>query len=134
MDGGADVHAHLALSGEPQPPQCFVAETTYLKAVEIANLNIRKRQYQKSYLDYWHSTSSLTRSGRPVDAVVCPTAPHAAVIPGRYRHVGYTSFVNVLDLTSAVIPIIHASKDLDQLEHADLGQHAECECKVLSTT
>ncbi|KAF7515211.1 hypothetical protein PCG10_003560 [Penicillium crustosum] len=130
MDGGADVHAHLALSGEPQPPQCFVAETTYLKAVEIANLNIRKRQYQKSYLDYWHSTSSLTRSGRPVDAVVCPTAPHAAVIPGRYRHVGYTSFVNVLDLTSAVIPIIHASKDLDQLEHADLGQHAEYDASL----
>ena len=38
MDGGADVHAHLALSGEPQPPQCFVAETTYLKAAEIAIL------------------------------------------------------------------------------------------------
>lgn len=128
------MQAHLGLSGEPQLPQCFVAKTPHMNAAQIADLNVRKRRYQKSYLDYWHSTSNVTRSGRPVDAIICPTAPHAAVIPGRYRHVGYTSFVNVLDLTSAVIPITHASKELDQLEHDDMGQHSECECEVLSTT
>lgn len=27
-------------------------------------------------------------SGRPVDAVIMPVAPHAAVIPGKWRHYG----------------------------------------------
>lgn len=121
------MHAHLGLSGEPQLPQCFVAKTAHMKAIQIADLNVRKRQYQKAYLDYWNSTSKLTRSGRPVDAIICPVAPHAAVIPGRYRHVGYTSFVNVLDVTSAVIPVTHASKELDRLENDDMGPDSECE-------
>lgn len=115
MDGGEDVLHDLALSGEPQLPQCFVAKTTHMTAVQISDLNIRKRRYQKAYLDYWNSTSELTRSGRPVDALICATAPHAAVIPGCFRHVGYTSFVNVLDWTSAVFPVTHADKDSDLL-------------------
>lgn len=115
MDGGEDVLNDLALSGEPQLPQCFVVKAAHMTALQISDLNIRKRRYQKAYLDYWNSTSELTRSGRPVDAIICPTAPHAAVIPGCFRHVGYTSFVNVLDLTSAVFPVTHADKDSDLL-------------------
>ncbi|CAG8026679.1 unnamed protein product [Penicillium olsonii] len=121
LDGGQDVHTHLASSGEPQLPQCFVAKTTHMKAAQIAALNIRKRRYQKTYLDYWNSTSKLTRNGRPVDAIICPTAPHAAVIPGCFRHVGYTSFVNVLDYTSVVIPVTHANEQIDQLENIGRG-------------
>ncbi|KAJ5352575.1 hypothetical protein N7452_001549 [Penicillium brevicompactum] len=115
MDGGEEVLNDLALSGEPQLQQCFVVKAAHMTALQISDLNIRKRRYQKAYLDYWNSTSELTRSGRPVDAIICPTAPHAAVIPGCFRHVGYTSFVNVLDLTSAVFPVTHADKDSDLL-------------------
>lgn len=98
----------------------------------------------KSLFD-WNSTSGWTRSGRPVDAIICPTAPHAAVIPGRFRHVGYTSFVNVLDLTSAVFPVTHADKDEDLLsptvsagypnrQHEDITLDSECKLFDLAKT
>ncbi|KAH8130556.1 amidase signature domain-containing protein [Trichoderma asperelloides] len=118
-DGGEDVRAHLDLSGEPPLPQCLISKSDSLNARQIAALNVRKRQCQKSYLDYWNSTSRLTSSGRPVDAIICPTAPHAAVIPGQFRYVGYTTFVNILDLTSVVIPVTYASKLLDRPEPRD---------------
>jgi amidase len=81
--------------------------------LEIAKINVAKREYQKLYMDYWNSTSELTGTGRPVDAVICPAAPHAAVIPTQYSHVGYTSVINVLDYTSVVIPVTQADKSVD---------------------
>ncbi|GKZ21627.1 hypothetical protein AbraIFM66951_005167 [Aspergillus brasiliensis] len=112
LDGGEDLLSHIALSGEAEIPQCSVEPGKHFNAREIAALNVRKREYQKKYMDYWNSTSKLTTTGRPVDAVICPTAPHAAVIPGKYRHTGYTTFVNTLDYTSLVFPICQADKHL----------------------
>ncbi|SPB43018.1 unnamed protein product [Aspergillus niger] len=82
MDGGEDLLSHIALSGEAQIPQCTVEPGKHFNARE------------------------------PVDAVICPTAPHAAVIPGKYRHTGYTTFINTLDYTSLVFPIACADKNL----------------------
>ncbi|GAQ45822.1 hypothetical protein AtubIFM57143_006306 [Aspergillus tubingensis] len=110
MDGGEDLLSHIALSGEEQIPQCSVEPVKHFNAREIAELNVQKREYQKKYMDYWNSTAKLTTTGRPVDAVICPTAPHAAVIPGKYRHTGYTTFINTLDYKSLVVPICCADK------------------------
>jgi amidase len=76
-------------------------------------LNVKKREYQKLYMEYWNSTAELTGTGRPVDGLICPCAPHAAVIPQKYRHVGYSSFVNLLDYTSVVFPVTRADKTID---------------------
>jgi amidase len=81
--------------------------------LEVAALNVKKREYQKLYMEYWNSTAELTGTGRPVDGLICPCAPHAAVIPQRYRHVGYSSFVNLLDYTSVVFPVTRADKTID---------------------
>lgn len=114
MDGGADFRYHFSLSGETQAPQVIVQENgTQLTASEIAALNVAKREYQKEYMDYWNSTAALTGTGRPVDGIFCPLAPHAAVIPEQYKHVGYTSFVNVLDYSSVSIPVTFADKTVD---------------------
>ncbi|RAK90490.1 general amidase GmdA [Aspergillus costaricaensis CBS 115574] len=115
MDGGEDLLSHIALSGEAQIPQCSVEPVKHFNAREVAELNVQKREYQKKYLDYWNSTAKLTTTGRPVDAVICPTAPHAAVIPGKYRHTGYTTFINTLDYTSLVVPICCADKHLSSM-------------------
>ncbi|GLA31344.1 acetamidase [Aspergillus phoenicis ATCC 13157] len=112
MDGGEDLLSHIALSGEAQIPQCTVEPGKHFNAREVAALNVQKREYQKKYMDYWNSTANLTTTGKPVDAVICPTAPHAAVIPGKYRHTGYTTFINTLDYTSLVFPIACADKNL----------------------
>jgi amidase len=114
MDGGADFRHHFGLSGETQAPQVIVQENgTQLTASEIAALNVAKREYQKEYMDYWNSTAALTGTSRPVDGFFCPLAPHAAVIPGQYKNVGYTSFVNVLDYSSVSIPVTFADKTVD---------------------
>ncbi|KAL4911110.1 hypothetical protein BDW74DRAFT_5788 [Aspergillus multicolor] len=114
FDGGADVQYHFGLSGEQPASQLLVASGLPQKsALEIAQVNVAKREYQKLYMDYWNSTSELTGTGRPVDAVICPAAPHAAVIPTQYTHVGYTSVINVLDYSSVVIPVTTVDKDLD---------------------
>ncbi|PYI11218.1 acetamidase [Aspergillus sclerotiicarbonarius CBS 121057] len=116
MDSGEDLLSHISLSGEAQIPQCLVETGKHLNAREVAALNVQKRQYQKKYMDHWNSTSKKTATGRPVDAIVCPTAPHAAVIPGKFRHTGYTSFVNVLDYTSVVTPISRVDKGIHRFE------------------
>lgn len=103
-------------------------------ASEIAVLNVKKREYQKQYMDYWNSTAELTGTGRPVDGVICPAAPHAAVLPCKYDHVGYTSFVNLLDYTSVVFPVTRADKNIDVsqpgtdfLSEMDQEVHGQCE-------
>ncbi|KAJ5646705.1 Amidasefungi, partial [Penicillium lividum] len=114
LDGGVDMRHHFGLSGEAKAPQVLVSEEgSELKASEISAINIAKRDYQKQYMDYWNSTVELTGTGRPVDGLFCPLASHAAVIPGQYGDVGYTSFVNVLDYTSIAIPVTFADKTVD---------------------
>ncbi|KAL4945683.1 hypothetical protein BDV06DRAFT_184240 [Aspergillus oleicola] len=114
FDGGADAKYQFDISGEDPAPQilveCGLPQKT---ALEIAQTNVTKREYQKAYMDYWNSTAQVTGTGRPVDAVICPAAAHAAVIPTQYRFVGYTAFLNVLDYTSVVVPVTHADKSVD---------------------
>lgn len=136
MDGGTDFKYHLDLSGEDQPSQVIVKKDGIeLKASGIAALNIAKREYQKQYMDYWNRTAELTGTGRPVDGVFCPLAPHAAVIPNQYKHVGYTTFVNVLDYTSVSIPVTFADKSVD-VRRADSPlsgvDYVDWECKWLT--
>jgi len=108
-DGGADVHAAFALSGEPPVPQIASVygskpEAEYPSSY-ISETNRMKRAMQKEYLDYWNSTAEKTKTGRPVDAFIMPVAPFAAARPETYHYVGYTSVINVLDYTAVVIPV-----------------------------
>lgn len=124
----------IALSGEGTIPQCFIQTDKHWKARDIAALNVQKRLYQKMYMEYWNKNDRLTGTGRPVDAIICPVAPHAAVIPRRYRHVGYTSFVNVLDYTSAVIPVTNAGKAMCRIDThmnylSETHEQVQSECK-----
>lgn len=134
MDGGTDLNHHFGLSGEVQAPQVIVAQGgTDMIASQIAALNVSKREYQKQYMDYWNSTAELTGTGRPVDGFICPLASHAAVIPTQYDHVGYTTFVNVLDYTSISIPVTFADKTVDRLPvdtpPSEAEPHIDWDCK-----
>ncbi|KAJ5168763.1 Amidase [Penicillium canariense] len=114
MDGGVDIKHHFGLSGEPKASQVLIVEDGIeLSVSQLAELNVAKREYQKQYLDYWNSTAELTGTGRPVDGIFCPIAPHAAIIPNQFGAVGYTGFVNVLDYPSVSIPVTFADKTID---------------------
>ncbi|OJD17194.1 hypothetical protein AJ78_02687 [Emergomyces pasteurianus Ep9510] len=117
LDGGADGHSQFKLSGEsliPELSSFFSAIPGLQKnAQQIAAINVDKREYQKQYLEYWNSTAELTGTGRPVDGFFSPVAPFPAARRSKTRYFNYTSFVNVLDYSSIVIPVTIADKTVD---------------------
>ncbi|KAK2806713.1 hypothetical protein FQN50_005707 [Emmonsiellopsis sp. PD_5] len=117
-DGGADARKQFDASGEPffDELALFLKQSPQSDATQIAATNVAKREYQKSYMEYWNSTAELTGTGRPVDGLFCPTAPFAASRQGKNFYVNYTSFVNVLDYSSIVIPVTLADKTVDVKE------------------
>ena len=119
-DGGADIHEALALSGEEPIPQIAGMYGSKPKnqadATKIAATNVLKREYQKEYMEYWNSTSDLSGTGRPVDALIIPVAPFAAARPNTYSYYGYSNIFNTLDYSSCVIPVTHAKKTVDVVD------------------
>ncbi|KAF2429318.1 amidase [Tothia fuscella] len=119
-DGGADVLAAFALSSEPMSTQVQQAygrgQQPQFDATAIAANNVRVRNIKKEYMDYWNRTAAITRTGRPVDAIICPLAPFAAARPEGYKYYGYTTWVNLLDYTSVVVPVTNVDKSVDKVD------------------
>jgi amidase len=67
-------------------------------------------------MDYWNSTAVLTEDGSVVDYIISPVAPWPAARRELFTYVGYTTWVNLLDYTSVVIPVTTASKELDPVD------------------
>jgi amidase len=115
FDGGKDVKAAFALSGEPMSDQVkfYASLDKEFTASEIAATNVELRALKKEYLDYWNSTAEKTSTGRSVDAIISPLAPFPAARQGRYSYYGYSTWVNVLDYTSVVVPVTNVDKSVD---------------------
>lgn len=142
-DGGANVHQAFALSGEPVAEQIASAyghkPTDEMTASKIAATNIAKRQYQKEYMDYWNSTEKLTGTGRPADAFIAPLAPFPAARPTKYSYYGYSTFVNLLDYTSCVIPVTTVDEKVDVIDQnfkpaSEQDQKVWDDCKFFPVT
>lgn len=114
-DGGADARKAFELSGEEVKPQVLVDELPQFNATEIMENHREKREAEKVYMEYWNSTAELTGTGKPVDAVISPLAPFAAARPGKYTYYNYSTWVNVLDYTSVVIPVTKVDKKVDKV-------------------
>lgn len=84
--------------------------------MEIAAINVSRREYQKLYMDYWNSTVNETGTGRPVDAFVSPVTPYASVTPTGFQHDTYTCFANTLDYSSVALPVTHADRSVDVVD------------------
>lgn len=95
-DGGANIWEQLYLSGEPPirelEEELGNGPKSPMTLLEYQALGQKRENYRQSYREYWNSTITTTGTGRPVDALIMPVAPHAAVIPGRYYHYGKTAF------------------------------------------
>jgi amidase len=118
FDAGKDIKSAFALSGEPMAPQVsfFGDLDKEVTASEIAALNVKLRELKKQYLDYWTGTESVTETGRPVDAIICPLAPFPAATREGYLYYGYSSWVNALDYTSVTVPICNVDKNIDKVD------------------
>jgi amidase len=119
-DGFADVHHQLSLSGEPPTAECRVEigdkPRPPISLPDFFSLTLELKRYREEMADQWASTASQTRTGRPVDAVILPVAPHAGVLPGKYYTYSYSSVMNARDYCSIVVPVTTASKYLDKFE------------------
>lgn len=113
-DGGEDIRSAVAAGGEPFVPQiqAFVDRGRPISVYQYWQLNKRKVASQQAYHDMWDSIRSP--SGRPVDVLLVPTMPHAAVPHGSCRWTGYTKLFNFLDYTALTFPAGKTSRDLDE--------------------
>lgn len=68
----------------PRPP---------LSAYQMWQLSKERRELRKSLLDRWEATAFQTGTGRPIDALICPVAPYAAVPHGQTRYLSKVSLL-----------------------------------------
>lgn len=52
-------------------------------AYKLWQVQKERLKLRKEYLDHWEATTSLTGTGRPVDAIITPAAPFTAPPHGR---------------------------------------------------
>lgn len=105
VDGCEDIRRDVEAGGEPYIPHVekLVHRGKAISVYEYWQLNKRKRALQQAYLEKWNSTRAPD-SDRPIDAIIMPVMPHAAVPHRQMRWVGYTKVWNLLDYTALVVP------------------------------
>lgn len=54
-----------------------------ISAYQMWQLHKELLSLRQEYLDHWEGTVSITGTGRPVDAIICPSAPYAAPPHGK---------------------------------------------------
>ena len=117
-DGGLDIHESFKLSGEPMSPELMYeafAEKPgrQYNASEIAKSNIEIREFRKEYMERWNATKEVTGTGRPIDGLIAPLAPSPSSEPLKFRYYNYTTWVNLLDYPSCVIPVTEVNREVD---------------------
>jgi len=117
VDGGAAIHQALIKSGEP-PIQLIKdyfgdKPSMPLSVSELFAVNEERYRYQQEYMDYWNDSAKLTGTGRAVDFVLLPIQPGPSFQPGRGINLSYTTIVNCLDYTAAVVPWGQVDKSVD---------------------
>lgn len=118
-DGGEDIKRAVTSSGEPfiLHVERLVNRGPPISVYEYWQLNKRKWESQKSYLDKWNSSTKLTKSGKMVDLLLTPVMPHVAVPHQGCGWVGYTKIWNVLDYTAGVVPDVgFVKREVDKRE------------------
>jgi amidase len=133
-DGGTDVYRDISASGEPVIPNIKDLLNPDIKAIDMLQLwdaQLKKWQYQNEYLDQWHDMEK--KLGKELDAIIAPITPTAAIRHDRFRYYGYATTINLLDFTSAVVPVTFADKKVDvkdeslvPLNEMDKLVQAEC--------
>lgn len=100
---------------DPDDVPAFRVPRQPLNAYQLWQLGKERRELRKSLLDRWQATASQTGTGRPIDALICPVAPYAAVPHGQTRY--------VTELSSS---LLHVNSQCAQNDEVfDLYHHME---------
>ncbi|KAI5124663.1 hypothetical protein M0805_004271 [Coniferiporia weirii] len=109
---GEPLIATMALDGNRAGYE-WVLPPKPLSAYALWQLQRRRSEMRKEHLDLWESTVSITGTGRPVDAIISPVAPYAAVPHGRNADANYTMAWNGLDCPTCVFPVSKVDPSVD---------------------
>jgi len=58
---------------------------TVISALELFQIQTRRKVLRKEYLDHWESTVAITSTGRTIDAIISPAAAHPPMPHGQHR-------------------------------------------------
>ncbi|KAJ7887502.1 general amidase [Mycena olivaceomarginata] len=94
-------------------PLVFRPSDDGISAFELWQLHKKKRDLRQEHLNRWEETVNQTGTGRPVDAIICPMAPHTAPPHGLNKIPQYTLPWNLLDYPALVIPVSQVDQELD---------------------
>ena len=92
-----DINAVLSPTGEPRlttmAPEGHasidigITYTPTLSAYELWKIQKTRTALREEYLALWRESAKYTGTGRPVDAIIAPVAPHAACPHGKTPYV-----------------------------------------------
>jgi amidase len=107
---GADEYIQLMRdTHDPPVPQTewilsFAPNRPYT-VPETWELNVQRDAFRTELAAHWLATKHRTKTGRPVDVVLCPVAPTLAPPHDTTRWWGYSSYWNLADYPGVVFPV-----------------------------
>lgn len=116
-DNGKDVHRDISASGEPAIPnikELLNPDSPKIDLNQLWEVHLQKWAYQSEYLTLWREAEARLGNGQTLDAIIAPVTASAAIRHDRFKYYGYASVVNLLDFTSAVVPVTFADKTVDK--------------------
>ncbi|KAH9863702.1 hypothetical protein J1614_009634 [Plenodomus biglobosus] len=118
-DGSTDIAGDISASGEPVVPNISTLVNPDLPKAsmnQLWDMQSQKWNYQMEYLAQWRDFEAQT--GQELDCIIAPVAPSAAIRHDQFAYYGYTIVINLLDLTSAVVPVTFADESVDMKKAA----------------
>ena len=100
-------------------------------ATDISKTNIAIREFRKDYMERWNATKDLTGTGRPIDGIIAPLAPSPSSEPLKFRYYNYTTWVNLLDYPSCVIPVLTTDKSID-VPYSDFQPLSDTDAELMN--
>ncbi|GAA6012111.1 hypothetical protein JCM11491_001754 [Sporobolomyces phaffii] len=104
-DGGRDIAEAVALSGEPNLNGILSANAQELSTFEYWRLCLRRKVFITKQLASWEETATRTGTGRPIDAMIAPTAPYTSFEHDAQQYIGYTGAFNLTDQSVGIVPV-----------------------------
>lgn len=110
------MYRDITASGEPAIPNIkdlLNPNNSKIDLNQLWDVHLKKWAYQSEYLEQWRAAEERLGNDQTLDAIIAPITPTAAIRHNRFKYYGYASVVNLLDFTSAVVPVTFADKNLD---------------------
>lgn len=120
-DGGQEIKAVLADSGEPWMPLTtfIIKDNPCVKKLTPNKMYYwqeEREAYRKEYSKIWNDTAAGTREEDMVDVILCPVAPGVAPKHNNSKYWNYTSQWNLLDYPAVVFPVTKVDKERDKVD------------------